>query len=106
MRIYVITNALNGKQYVGATIRPLESRLYSHAHSTVSHLSKEIRAVGVKHFSIKLLEEIEGNADVDNREGYWIERLSTLIPQGYNVQMMNGLWRNWGHPPRRKAAVS
>ena len=87
--IYVITNDINGKQYVGKTNNSIEKRFKQHIHDAGRRrcekrpLYSAINKYGKEHFSIKLLEE----CDVENsgeREQYWIKKLNTYH-NGYNA---------------------
>lgn len=83
MKIYVITNLLNGKQYVGKTIGSLAARFSGHSSSKETPIGREIRKVGRQNFEITLLEEFEGKFH-KGREVFWINKLKTLTPNGYN----------------------
>jgi group I intron endonuclease len=83
MHFYVITNLVTRKQYVGSTILSLEKRFKAHCNSK-QPLGKEIREVGRDNFTIELLEYTSDTCDRD-REAYWIEKLNTYAPHGYNA---------------------
>ena len=61
--IYVITNDLNGKQYVGKTSRSIEERFKEHIRdkdyrkNEKRPLYNAMNKYGIEHFSIKVLEE-------------------------------------------------
>jgi group I intron endonuclease len=61
MRIYVITNLINNKRYVGMTSKPLEVRFNGHLADARRNkpwrLHKAIRKYGENNFKIELLEE-------------------------------------------------
>lgn len=85
MPIYVITNRINGKQYVGMTKHTIEERLkghISHAKTYRSKFHNAIRKYGYENF---IIEELEACAeiDLDEREKFWINELDTLA-NGYN----------------------
>lgn len=85
MKIYLITDSVTNKQYVGSTIQTLEQRFAGHCCTTNKTLiSKAINATGQEHFSIELLEEVSDDLD-RTREGHWIDTLGTIAPQGYNA---------------------
>lgn len=88
--IYLITNDKTGKMYVGQTRLTIQQRWEEHLHTAKNTkkgylLYQAIRKSGVKHFSIKQLEECD-NKKLDEREIYWINKLGTF-GNGYN---MNG----------------
>lgn len=82
--IYVITNKITGKQYVGQTSRNIETRFEEHCYDdrSTSHIHNAIKKYGVSNFEIKELETVELNK-LDEREQYWIKELNTY-KDGYN----------------------
>lgn len=82
--IYVIKNDVNDKLYVGQS-KDVKERFRSHCkkNNTVSLLDDAIQEYGKEHFWYEILEEQV--SDADNREKYWIKRLGTLTPNGYNI---------------------
>lgn len=87
--IYVITNDVNGKQYVGKTDCNIEKRFQEHckdskrARCEKRPLYDAMNKYGVEHFHIKQLEECSIEESND-REIYWIEKLNTYY-NGYNA---------------------
>ncbi len=84
MLIYVITNKLNGKQYVGQTQRPLKERIYEHRHGKVLYIDRVIRKIGWENFTVEVLEVCKTLEELNEREMYWIRKLNTKKPNGYN----------------------
>lgn len=88
--IYVITNDVNGKPYVGKTNFSLERRFREHiADSKRERCNKRplysaMNKYGVEHFHIEQLEECSAD-DSAEREEYWITKLSTYGHTGYNA---------------------
>lgn len=87
--IYVITNDVNGKQYVGKTTDTIEARYKKHLEEykrlrcEKRPLYSAMNKYGLEHFSVKQLEECE--LDILNiREQYWIKELNTFH-NGYNA---------------------
>ena len=89
--IYVITNDLNGKQYVGKTDLSIEKRLQEHIRDSRKRrcekrpLYDAINKYGIEHFHINELEECSIE-DSNDREIYWIEKLGTYH-SGYNATL-------------------
>lgn len=87
--VYVITNTINGKQYVGATRRSVEKRFKEHYFESKRQRCKNrplyiaINKYGIDNFSIEELEECLDEERFD-RECYWIEKLKTY-DNGYNL---------------------
>lgn len=88
--IYVITNDLNGKQYVGKTNYTLEKRFKEHINDRKRErcekrpLYSAMNKYGVEHFSISELEECS-EEDAADREIYWVDKLHTYGHNGYNA---------------------
>ena len=83
--IYCYTNRTTGKKYIGQTLHP-ERRKSSHLHEATKRNSqyyfhKSIRKYGIEEFYYEILEETD---QLDERENYYIEKLNTLWPNGYN----------------------
>lgn len=78
MIIYLITNIVNGKKYIGRTKRGIEHRFRAHLHSSKqgsnTYFHKAIRKYGKENFKLEILEE-------SDREEHWIE----ILKPEYNM---------------------
>jgi hypothetical protein len=90
--IYLITNNVNGKQYIGQTIKSIEQRFNEHKtrcnnewHKSNMPISRAMVKYGVENFSIKELE-VCSIEEIDEREIYYIEKYNTFH-QGYNATL-------------------
>ena len=87
--IYVITNDINGKQYIGKTNDTIKTRFERHLSDSKKRrcekrpLYSAMNKYGVEHFSIEELEECSSE-EAPIREAYWIEKLNTYH-YGYNA---------------------
>lgn len=89
-KIYKITNHINGKIYVGQTIKTLEERFQRHCWGTTENdkyhlnmaIKKAIKKYGKENFTIELIEEVETQM-LDEREIYWISYYDSYN-KGYN----------------------
>lgn len=88
MTIYCITNLINGKRYVGQTIRCLDERWTNHCSKTsgCTALKGAIAKYGKENFSIEYLDSASTQSELDEKERYWILKLNTLSPNGYNLK--------------------
>uniref|UniRef100_A0A6C0I7T1 GIY-YIG domain-containing protein n=1 Tax=viral metagenome TaxID=1070528 RepID=A0A6C0I7T1_9ZZZZ len=102
-QIYIITNTLNGKQYVGQTVshrknhdkyRPfgIQGRFNDHISEAVCNTKKKqcwylnnaIRKDGKDALTVKMLEECSVEK-LDELERHYILEHNTLFPNGYNL---------------------
>lgn len=92
--VYKITNNINGKIYVGQT-SDLHRRWIWHKNQANKGridyrknikipLYFDIDKYGKDNFSIEVLEEIDDKETRLQREIFWIEKLGSLEPNGYN----------------------
>lgn len=80
--IYIITNSLNNKVYIGQSTEP-ERRFKEHCRKGESLISKAIKKYGVENFSLNILDcEI---LNYNEREKYWIKYYDSKVPFGYNI---------------------
>jgi group I intron endonuclease len=93
--IYLVTNSINDKKYVGQTNRTIEKRWSEHIRAgnyvgTKSLLSKAIKKYGVDKFKIEIIKTLEttDQSEIDKTEVYFIKEYNALTPNGYNV--LNG----------------
>lgn len=90
MQIYLVTNKINGKQYVGQTVQTLKKRWSSHGsdakrrrgpHALVHALVK----YGKENFSIRTLKVCSTRNELNQFEKAYIVKLKTKAPNGYNI---------------------
>lgn len=116
-QIYCISNTINDMKYVGQTFQyrragkymrkfGFQCRFVEHKaqspYKKASVLAKAMQELGVDNFKVELLEECDNTVNIDDRERYWIDKLGTLYPAGYNV--LYGA--PYTHDPSVKAKIS
>jgi len=87
--IYVIRNTINDKCYVGQSVNyktrfrkhKEEARRNNYKYKSV--LYNAMNALGIDNFYVELLESQVEN--YNEREIYWINKLNTIRPNGYNL---------------------
>jgi len=87
--IYCFTNKINGKIYIGQTVRE-KQRFKEHLTNNKQRIDKAIRKYGIFNFEYTVLERISGpSRDVHKAlnalEKQYIKAFDTMIPNGYNV---------------------
>ena len=86
--IYKITNTLNGKVYIGQTIKTVQKRFTQHKNNSNKEyfsqivLYKAFKKYGIENFICEEIEEVP-NDRLDERERYWIEFYDSYF-EGYN----------------------
>lgn len=90
--IYLFTNKINGKRYIGQSI-DIGRRYYQHSVNSYnancleynSYFYKAIRKYGFNNFSFEILEECQ-KEELDEKEKYWIQYYnSNDMEKGYNL---------------------
>jgi len=110
-KVYMLKNTVNGKIYIGATIKPLKTRMNEHRHSAkkkTSRLYKCMREEGIDKFKISLLRYCETESDMHELEIRLISLFnSTDAEFGYNIST-GGKYSSKGKKlsPTQKAAIS
>ena len=108
--IYLITNKLNGKQYVGQTTKTAEQRIKQHIHEAKNtnknlHLYNAIRKYGVENFSFEVLKTNLKESELDDFEIKFIEKYNTF-ENGYNNTAGGGGVRGYHHSAETKQKIS
>ena len=88
MLIYKITNTVNGKIYVGQTVRTLEERKWQHIntakHGHKNHLYNAMRKYGIDNFKFEKICDVDNIEDLNILERYYIAKYN-CIKDGYNM---------------------
>ena len=95
MYVYIITNRVNGKSYIGQTLRRPIDRIRSHKYAASSKIgarsdmviARAIRTYGWSSFTWRVIEICQSQELLDAAESYWIEKLRTASPNGYNIAL-------------------
>jgi group I intron endonuclease len=89
--IYYLYNRESGRGYVGKHCKSnIYTRPKAHLWDAVSRginrpLHKALKKYGINSFNIVKLDEAYSLSELNDKEIYWIERLNTLWPSGYNM---------------------
>lgn len=89
MKLYIITNRVNGKRYVGITSRSIKERWLEHVQAASAGdrraLCCAIRKYGKESFDIQVASSAETWDELCAKERDFISALSTICPAGYNM---------------------
>ena len=87
--IYLVTNLINQKSYVGKTKYSVEKRWKRHIatsrNSSKSILHKAIRKYTSERFHVQVLATNVPEYEIDAMETIWIFLMNTYVPNGYNM---------------------
>ena len=88
--IYLITNTITGKQYVGQTLcKNIESRWNQHKSCSEKTLGRYIlsayKKYGIENFKFQIIC-ICFDEDCNKFEEEYIKKFNTLVPNGYNLR--------------------
>ena len=85
---YVITNKLNGMEYIGITSRTIKKRYQEHLNTNNSqYIHRAMRKYGKNNFSVKQIVEMKSWKEICEWEIEMILTRDTLAPNGYNETM-------------------
>lgn len=85
MQIYKITNLIDGKFYIGKTVKTLEERFRRHIiRKSSPKLTNAIQKYGKQNFIIEMVELCDSIDILNEREKFWIGKLDA-INKGYNL---------------------
>ncbi len=99
--IYLVTNAFNGKQYVGQTIT--ESNKLGHGRIMRQAYKKN----GTKNFSYeRICTGITNRASLNAIERFWIDVIGTVVPNGYNIDLGGSEGSIWTDERRKAVSIA
>jgi group I intron endonuclease len=93
MIVYVATNKINGKQYIGYTTKSLNTRIKGHLKKAYDkngkhynyHFQKAIRKYSINNFSWDILFKCSNKQECCAKEIEYIKIYNSLAPNGYNL---------------------
>ena len=104
MIIYLATNKVNGMQYIGQTKQNLKARANSHINDAKRKKSNTVFAKAIREYGAQniIFDKIDGaktEEELTEKEKYWVEKLNTKYPNGYNLQeISNNRYRRLSLP--------
>ena len=85
--IYITTNLINGKQYIGDHST---NNLEDNYIGSGTYLVKAIKKYGKNVFKREILEHFNTKEESFNAQEKYIKEYNTLVPNGYNISMKGG----------------
>lgn len=85
MIIYKITNKINGKCYIGQTIKTLRERTLRHYRGNRQYIDKSIKKYGKDNFIVEELCTCDNMGELNELEQFTIEICDSQFPNGYNI---------------------
>jgi len=90
MWLYMLTNKINGKRYIGTSVNPISHRISRHVYAAKCGrkdmaISSAIRKYGIENFQISELGQSADYASLMNMEVEAIKSNGTIFPSGYNL---------------------
>lgn len=90
MVIYAIRYKIDGKTYIGKTVRTLKERISEHVRrgrflKRPSYIDNAINKYGIDSFEILIIEECTTEDELNEREKFWIKEFNCKFPNGYNL---------------------
>lgn len=104
--IYKATNLLNGKIYIGQTVRSLEERVQEHMRHKKSVFDKALAKYGIDNFEIAIIDNAETIDELNEKEAYWIKYYNSFSENGYNMCEGGGNTKGYHHKDISKKAMS
>jgi group I intron endonuclease len=103
--VYKITNKVNNKAYIGATVTSVKSRWNRHCSDAKHNRDNQaihaaIRKYGIDKFEIQILEQHDDSDHTFNvLEPKYIQEHNTFGENGYNMTQGGEGWLNMRHRP-------
>lgn len=101
MIIYKTTNLINNKVYVGKDCKNNPSYLGSGLL-----LKRAINKYGRHNFIKEVIDNAENINDLNEKEIFWIDKLNTFTPIGYNIARGGTGGDTTSHHPRRQDIIN
>lgn len=108
MIIYAFKNRVNNKIYVGQTIQGFRVRTMQHMRANSTYFEKALNKYGLELFDYKILDRAESVYELNEKEKYWIKKLDSMKPNGYNLCEGGGVTTGYQHrdESRRKMSLT
>jgi group I intron endonuclease len=100
-QVYLVSNKLNGKQYVGQTINP---------HLPIGHgriLKSAYKLHGKDNFTYEpICKGINNRSSLNAIERFWISAIDTITPNGYNIDLGGSEGSIWTNERKERISIA
>lgn len=107
--VYLITNKVNGKQYIGQTISNIKQRWSQHIYNAKQGKNypfyNAINKYGKDNFEISILAKVCSIEGLNFLEQFFINKLKTIVPFGYNLRSGGGNGGKLHKSTRKKISI-
>lgn len=107
--VYLVTNNVTGKCYVGQTVKTVAQRWGYHigtARKSKYPFGKSIAKHGGDAFTVREIDSAVSREDLDAKEVHWIAFHDTRVPKGYNLSSGGGGNSGVPHTHESRAKIS
>lgn len=107
--IYMITNTITRKIYIGQTRKSIEERFNCHLHwannkKRLQYIHKSILKYGKENFIIEEIDKAYSLEDLNKKEYDAIIKYNSLVPNGYNL-VNGGNYPGYSEETRQKLSI-
>lgn len=107
MYIYLITNQVNDKKYVGQTTQEPLKRWNAHKSMNKPDkiLYKAFTKYGIENFKFEVIDECSSQDELIKAEIEWISHYNTFLGEGYNMTSGGEGIGGWNHTEEAKQKI-
>ena len=106
MVIYKATNTINGKAYIGQTVRTVRERMLEHMRHDRSYFDRALKKYGAENFKVVVIDSARTVEELNEKEKFWIDFFHTLGERGYNMCEGGGNTTGYHHTDAAKQTMS
>lgn len=106
MQVYKITNLINNKVYIGKRQINKEQFLKSDYFGSGKLIKLSITKNGIHNFKREIIEECNTKEELCEREKFWIEKMNSRHPNGYNISCGGENSDTLSHNPQKHEIIA
>jgi len=106
MIIYMFKNKLDGKIYIGQTIRTFKERTKEHLRHKTTCFDKALSKYGIENFEYSIIDKATSIDELNAKETYWIIKTNSMVPNGYNLCFGGNNTYGYSHTEKSKIKMS